>query len=117
VEQEPGRTRASRVRKTDSSEYDVVLYGAGGFTGKQTAAYCSTHAPPGLRWAIAGRNRGKLEAVCHEVGRPARAEDVLVADSRDQARRKGCSVHGFCTRGLIAAGSAESPAVSPHANA
>ena len=66
-------------------EYDVVLYGAGGFTGKQTAAYFSKHAPPGLRWAIAGRNRDKLETVRAEVGGPARAEDVLIADSRDQA--------------------------------
>ncbi len=66
-------------------EYDVVLFGASGFTGKQTAAYFSKHAPPGLRWTIAGRNQGKLEAVRREVGGPAPAEDVLVADSRDQA--------------------------------
>lgn len=66
-------------------DYDVVLYGAGGFTGKQTVAYFAKHAPSGMRWAIAGRNREKLEGVRSEAGGPARAEDVLTADSRDCA--------------------------------
>ena len=65
-------------------EYDVVLYGASGFTGRQTAAYFATHAPSGLRWAIAGRDRGRLERVRQQVGPPADTIDVLVADSSDQ---------------------------------
>lgn len=44
-------------------EYDIVLFGATGFTGGLTAEYLAAHAPPGLRWALAGRNRAKLEAV------------------------------------------------------
>ncbi|GAB3201150.1 saccharopine dehydrogenase NADP-binding domain-containing protein [Nocardioides hungaricus] len=44
-------------------EYDVVLFGATGFTGGLTAEYLAQHAPDGLRWALAGRNRAKLEAV------------------------------------------------------
>ncbi|MER7332176.1 MULTISPECIES: saccharopine dehydrogenase NADP-binding domain-containing protein [unclassified Micromonospora] len=43
--------------------YDVVLFGATGFTGGLTAEYLARHAPPGLRWALAGRNPGKLAAV------------------------------------------------------
>ena len=58
--------------------YDVVLFGASGFTGRQTVAYFTRHAPPGLRWAIAGRDRSKLEALGAGV-------DVLVADSADQS--------------------------------
>ncbi|MGE0131485.1 MAG: trans-acting enoyl reductase family protein [Blastocatellales bacterium] len=66
-------------------DYDVVLYGASGFTGKQTVRYFAEKAPPGdLRWAIAGRNREKLEAVKMQVGGAAKDVDVLVADSRDQ---------------------------------
>lgn len=43
-------------------EYDVVLYGASGFTGKQTVQYFAKHAHPSqVRWAIAGRNQQKLE--------------------------------------------------------
>ncbi len=62
--------------------YDVVLYGASGFVGKQTVQYFASHmAPDQIRWAIAGRNRQKLEAVRDEVGV---AVDVLIADSRDQ---------------------------------
>jgi short subunit dehydrogenase-like uncharacterized protein len=43
--------------------YDVVLFGATGFTGGLTAEYLASHAPAGLRWALAGRNMAKLEAV------------------------------------------------------
>lgn len=66
-------------------EYDVVLYGASGFTGKQTVEYFAGQVPPGaLRWAIAGRNREKLETVKRQIGDAARDIDVLVADSGDQ---------------------------------
>lgn len=64
--------------------YDVVLYGASGFVGQQTVEYFVKHAPPELRWAIAGRNRQKLESVKAQVGTPGSVA-VLVADSRDQA--------------------------------
>jgi short subunit dehydrogenase-like uncharacterized protein len=57
-----------------SRQYDVVLLGATGFTGALTAEYLAKHAPPELRWAVAGRNRQKLEAMGH---------DVLVADVND----------------------------------
>ena len=41
--------------------YDVILYGASGFVGRQTAAYFAKHGA-GLRWALAGRNYDKLVA-------------------------------------------------------
>src|ERR1700727_2532628 len=44
-------------------QYDLVLYGASGFTGRQTVEYCQQFAPAGLSWAIAGRNRAKLDSV------------------------------------------------------
>ena len=58
-------------------KYDLILYGASGFTGRQTVEYCRQFAPAGLSWAIAGRNRSKLEAV-NSAG-----VDVLVADAQD----------------------------------
>jgi short subunit dehydrogenase-like uncharacterized protein len=62
--------------------YDVVLYGASGFTGKQTVQYFAQHVTPSeVRWAIAGRNREKLEQVKAQVGVNV---DVLVADSQDE---------------------------------
>ena len=44
-------------------EFDVVLFGATGFTGGLTAEYLAGAVPDGCRWALAGRNQGKLEAV------------------------------------------------------
>jgi short subunit dehydrogenase-like uncharacterized protein len=62
--------------------YDVVHYGASGFVGKQTVQYfASQTSPEQVRWAIAGRNRQKLEAIRDEVGVTV---SVLVADSQDQ---------------------------------
>lgn len=54
--------------------YDVVLYGATGFVGTLTAAYLAAHAPEGVRWALAGRSRGKLERLRAELaaGHPRR---------------------------------------------
>lgn len=58
-------------------DFDVVLYGATGFTGRQTVAYFTQHAPATLKWAVAGRNRAKLEALDAKV-------PILAADSNDQ---------------------------------
>jgi len=69
----------------EAREYDVVLYGATGFTGRQTVEYFARLAPPGLRWAIAGRRRERLESVRAQAGGPPAARDVLVADSRDRS--------------------------------
>ncbi|MCX5193390.1 saccharopine dehydrogenase NADP-binding domain-containing protein [Streptomyces sp. NBC_00249] len=41
--------------------YDVVLFGATGFVGTLTAEYLAVHAPAGCRWALAGRDLGRLE--------------------------------------------------------
>jgi short subunit dehydrogenase-like uncharacterized protein len=63
------------------TNYDVVLYGASGFVGKQTVQYFAERASEGVRWAIAGRDRSKLESVKAEVGIDV---DILVADSQDK---------------------------------
>src|SRR6266581_4465795 len=42
--------------------YDIVLFGATGFTGGLTAEYLARNAPDTTRWALAGRNPAKLEA-------------------------------------------------------
>ncbi|MEV6814411.1 saccharopine dehydrogenase NADP-binding domain-containing protein [Micromonospora sp. NPDC051296] len=68
--------------------YDVVLFGATGFTGGLTAEYLARHTPPGLSWAIAGRNPGKLAAVRDRLAAidPALAGlPLLTADATDPA--------------------------------
>jgi len=64
-------------------KYDVVLFGATGFTGELTAAYLARHAPESTRWALAARNRHKLEAVrdrLSEVDPEAAEVPLLLAD-------------------------------------
>lgn len=46
--------------------YDLVVFGATGYTGKLTAEYIATKLPTDLKWALAGRSRSKLEAVAAE---------------------------------------------------
>ncbi|KAH7419616.1 Saccharopine dehydrogenase-domain-containing protein [Cadophora sp. MPI-SDFR-AT-0126] len=49
-----------------SRQYDLVVFGATGYTGKLTAEHITTHLPTDLRWALAGRSATKLEAVAAE---------------------------------------------------
>jgi short subunit dehydrogenase-like uncharacterized protein len=65
--------------------YDVVLYGASGFVGRQTVAYFAAHAPPKLRWALAGRNEHKLRAARDAAGPGAAKAGLIVADAGDEA--------------------------------
>src|SRR6478609_5328833 len=44
-------------------DFDLVLFGATGFTGQLTAEYLARHAPDGMRWALAGRSPEKLAKV------------------------------------------------------
>ncbi|GLW67296.1 saccharopine dehydrogenase [Actinomadura rubrobrunea] len=73
---------------TADRRYDIVLYGATGFTGGLTAEYLAEHAPADTRWALAGRDRGRLEAVRDRLAaRVPTAKDVplLHADAADAA--------------------------------
>jgi short subunit dehydrogenase-like uncharacterized protein len=69
-------------------KYDVVLFGATGFTGGLTADYLSANAPTGLRWALVGRNPTKLDAVAARLAaadQAAPVPDLLEADAADFA--------------------------------
>ncbi|KAF2101128.1 hypothetical protein NA57DRAFT_65397 [Rhizodiscina lignyota] len=50
-----------------SPEYDLILLGATGFTGKLCAEYITQHLPTDLKWAVAGRNWKKLSAVVDDL--------------------------------------------------
>ncbi|HEX3596161.1 MAG TPA: saccharopine dehydrogenase NADP-binding domain-containing protein [Polyangiaceae bacterium] len=53
----------SAARADENRPFDVIVFGATGFTGGKTAEYLAKNAPATLRWAIAGRSAPKLEAV------------------------------------------------------
>src|SRR3954452_6899325 len=61
---------------------DIVVFGATGFTGALTAQYLHEHAPEGLTWAVAGRNREKLEQLKARLGG---GPEILIADVTDEA--------------------------------
>ncbi len=63
--------------------HDLVLYGATGVTGRQMFLHLARHAPSTLRWAIAGRNRRKLERLAREGAAAASAPDLVLAESGD----------------------------------
>ncbi|MDG1417618.1 MAG: saccharopine dehydrogenase NADP-binding domain-containing protein [Maricaulis sp.] len=65
-------------------EFDVVVFGATGFTGRLVAEYLAREYKSGLRWAMAGRSEAKLAKIRTEIG----ASDdtpLIVADSSDTA--------------------------------
>ena len=69
-------------------QYDIVVFGATGFTGALTAEYLAAHAPAQTRWALAGRNPDKLSALRRRLAEiePACAElELLEADVHDPA--------------------------------
>src|SRR5665213_1750349 len=69
-----------------SSKYDIVVYGATGFTGQLIAEYLAAHyvgkgAP---KWAMAGRSLAKLASVRDAIGAPADTP-LIAADAADPA--------------------------------
>ena len=61
---------------------DIIVYGATGFTGSLVAAYLSK--TPGLRWAVAGRSRAKLETLAASLAdAPAPPQETVVASPSD----------------------------------
>lgn len=67
-------------------EFDIVLMGATGFTGRLVAEHLlRRHGVGGqLKWALAGRSREKLEKIRIELGETAAGLPLIVADSHDR---------------------------------
>ena len=78
-----------------SPEFDIIVYGATGYTGRLVAEYLSNHygsRDDGPKWAMAGRSQDKLESVRDEIGAPADTP-LVVADIDDPA-----SLNAMCER-------------------
>ena len=55
-------------------EFDIVLQGATGFTGRLAARELVRRSSGGLRVAVAGRNETKVTALAEELGVPGLPE-------------------------------------------
>ena len=72
-----------------SSKFDIVVYGASGFTGQLVAEYLAVHykGDKQLRWAMAGRSLEKLASVRDAIGAP-KETPLIAADASDVASLK-----------------------------
>ena len=72
-----------------SKAFDIVVYGATGFTGQLVAEYLAAHYRDDkqLRWAMAGRSPDKLKSVRDAIGAPPDTP-LIVADAADPASLK-----------------------------
>jgi short subunit dehydrogenase-like uncharacterized protein len=59
---------AAAASTSSPSKFDLIIYGATGFTGQLAAAYVHKHYhATGLKYALAGRNLSKLQEVRHKI--------------------------------------------------
>ena len=63
-------------------DFDVIVYGATGFTGRLVAEYLVQAYPGRGRWAMAGRSAAKLAEIRDLIGAPADLP-LIVADADD----------------------------------
>ena len=70
---------------TSKREFDLIVNGAASFVGRLLTRYLvERHGTTGdLKWALAGRNEAKLDAIAEEFG--AQALPKIIADATDAA--------------------------------
>lgn len=80
-----------------AKEFDLVVYGATGYTGRLVAEYLVQRhgAEPSLKWAMAGRSHGKLLETRGEID-PLEATPLIVADASDPASLKAMAARAKC---------------------
>ena len=75
-----------------NKDYDLIVFGASGFTGVLIAEYLSNHKDiKNIRWAIAGRDKKKLELISRKF-----SIDFILADSFDQE-----SLNSMCRKSKL----------------
>ncbi|GAB7348833.1 hypothetical protein MBLNU459_g7542t1 [Dothideomycetes sp. NU459] len=76
---------------SDSSRpYELVVFGATGFTGKYTCEHIVSHLPTDLKWAVAGRSVEKLQKLVQELQslHPDRLAPEIETSGIDEASLK-----------------------------
>jgi short subunit dehydrogenase-like uncharacterized protein len=80
-----------------NAEFDVVVFGATGFTGQLVAEYLNKQygKNSGVTWAMAGRSADKLAEVRDLIGAPSDTP-LIVADSSDAASLEDMARRAKC---------------------
>ena len=69
--------------------FDLIVYGATGFTGQKVAQEIALHGPK-IKWAIAGRDLTKLEKLYAALDCQGNRPVLCVADVKDQEALNDC---------------------------
>jgi len=70
-----------------SRDYDIIVFGATGFTGQLVCEYFAKSTPENLKWAIAGRGKEKLESIrtnLTKINPSLEKLELIIADVKDQ---------------------------------
>jgi len=78
------------LKSKEDCEFDLIVFGATSFTGKLVTEYLWKNYPPSdfFKWAIAGRDKGKLEEVQSRLSTEKSNQkkiSIITANSNDQA--------------------------------
>jgi len=78
-----------------NAEFDIIVYGATGFTGRLVAEHLAARygVDGEVKWAMAGRSAEKLAQVRDEIGAPANTP-LIVADASDPASLRAMVARG-----------------------
>lgn len=88
-----------RQAPDDEAPFDIVLVGATGYVGALIAEYmANTYGHNKVRWAMAGRNAAKLEAVKAALGERGAQIATIVADTSDA---KACEALAARTKVIL----------------
>jgi short subunit dehydrogenase-like uncharacterized protein len=69
---------------TSDRKYDIVVYGATGYTGRLCAEVLAKH-PTNPRWAIAGRDKGRLKALRSKLSLPDSVGTIEANNSNQES--------------------------------
>lgn len=77
------------VNMASTRTFDVVVWGATGFTGRLVAEHLARDYKTGVKWAIAGRSQERLEKLRLELSEQYGSElknvPILIGDAKNQA--------------------------------
>lgn len=85
--------KLSSTMSSTTREYNIVVLGASGYTASIGAKYIAKNCRTDLKWAIAGRSRGKLEVLAEKL--KAINPDRIQPRTPDHPRTKNASYAKF----------------------